>query len=431
MTVEVRPPTRAEMPGYYRVLPYVNGLPMWEPANAAWHGGSEPWPPPRMPATAEQLELWAASDVEDQTFHPVGAFVEGECVGASATLSFQVTMPGGTTMSMAGVTATGVIATHRRQGHLRRMMQVMFDGALERGEPLAMLSASEGSIYGRYGFAPATYRARWEIARQDAAFLPAAEDTGTLHLIAAAEAREHWPALHAQVRGGRVGELTARPERWERLTDAVDGTNGPLRYLMHRGADGRVDGLANYRLPWSSTEENAGTLVVEAFEALTPEAYRAMWQLLLDFDLTRTVVAPGRARQEPLTWMLRNPRALRITRQSDNLWARILDVPQALAGRGYDTADSIVLRVDEDEMCPRNVGTWKLTTHGAVPRCVASEHEPDATLSIQALSSLLFGGVSAHDLAFAGHITAPGAGVLGRISRLFSIDPAPHNSFGF
>ena len=88
---------------------------------------------------AEQLEQWAASDVEDQTFHPVGAFVEGECVGASATLSFQVTMPGGTTMSMAGVTATGVIATHRRQGHLRRMMQVMFDGALERGEPLAML----------------------------------------------------------------------------------------------------------------------------------------------------------------------------------------------------------------------------------------------------------------------------------------------------
>lgn len=152
MVTQVRPPRPDEMAAYYRALPFANGLPSWEPADAAWHGGPEPWPPQRTPATAEQLDEWAEADVNDESFHPIATFVDGTCVGASATISFGVTLPGGGTVKMAGVTATGVIATHRRRGYLRQMMQAMFESALDRGEPLAMLSASEGSIYRRYGF---------------------------------------------------------------------------------------------------------------------------------------------------------------------------------------------------------------------------------------------------------------------------------------
>lgn len=152
MVTQVRPPQRDEMNAYYRALPFASGLPQWEPADAAWHGGAEPWPPQRTPATAEQLEEWAEADVKDESFHPIATFADGACVGASAAISFDVTVPGGGTVKIAGVTSTGVIATHRRRGYLRRMMQAMFDAALDRGEPLAMLSASEGSIYGRFGF---------------------------------------------------------------------------------------------------------------------------------------------------------------------------------------------------------------------------------------------------------------------------------------
>lgn len=419
------------MPSYYRALPFANGLPSWEPANAAWHGGTEPWPPPRRPASREQLAVWAEADAQDATFHPMAAFVDGKCIGASATISFQVTVPGGGRMAMAGVTGTGVIATHRRRGHLRRMMQAMFDAALERGEPLTMLSASEGSIYGRFGFSPATYRTRLEIARHEAVFRPAPADTGVLELVDSEVAREVWPQVHEQVREHRVGELTPLPGRWDGLSDGANGPEGPLRYLVHRTASGKPDGIANFRLPWSPTEQNAGTLIVEALEATTPEAYRALWQLLLDFDLTKTVVVPGRPRQEPLVWMLSNPRAVRITRQSDNLWARLLDVPTALAGRLYPSEESLVLRIPEDDMCPGNAGTWSLNTRGSGPVCEPSGLSADATLSIQAISSLFFGGVSANDLAYAGHIETDGARTVDRIARVFSVDPEPHNSFGF
>ncbi|GAA0935152.1 GNAT family N-acetyltransferase [Nonomuraea longicatena] len=419
------------MSAYYRALPFASGLPQWEPADAAWHGGPEPWPPPRAPATVEQREAWAAADTANPFFHPIAAFADGACVGASATISFDVTVPGGGKVKMAGVTATGVIATHRRRGCLRRMMQAMFDAALARGEPLAMLSASEGGIYGRFGFSPATYRTRWELNRHEAALLPAAPDPGSLELVDAAQAKQVWPVVHAEVRAHRVGELTPLPGHWDRLSGGVDGTDGPLRHLVHRDRHGDVDGVAAFRLPWSSTAADAGTLVVEALEATNPVAYRALWSLLIDFDLTRTVVAPARPREEPLRWMLASPRAMRITRQSDNLWARLLDVPVALAQRSYDTDGELAFTVDDDRMCPANNRTWLLRVDGASATCTATDKEADLAISVAALGSLYFGGMSAHDLAYAGRITPYTDGVIGRLARMFRIDSEPHNSFGF
>jgi predicted acetyltransferase len=332
---------------------------------------------------------------------------------------------------MAGVTGTGVIATHRRRGYLRRMMQEMFDAALERGEPLAMLSASEGAIYGNFGFSPATYRTRWELSRHAAALLPAPLDRGTLELVNASAAREAWPVVHAYVRRHRVGELKALPRRWDGLSDEPAGTDGPLRYLLHCDEGGQIDGIANFRLPWSTTVENAGTLVVESLEATNPTAYRALWSALLDFDLTKTVVAAGRPRDEPLRWMLANPRAMRVTRQSDNLWARLLDVPSALAQRTYDTSGDLTFSIAEDRMCPANAGTWRLEAKGSTVKCDRTDERPDLTITIQALSSLYLGGMSATDLAFAGHVTPHGSDAIEALARMFRTSSEPHNSFGF
>lgn len=431
MVTEVRPPRHDEMAAYYRALPYANGLPSWEPADAAWHGGPEPWPPQRTPAGADQLEKWAAADIKDKAFHPIATFVDGRCVGASAALSLEVTVPDGGMERMAGITATGVIATHRRRGYLRQMMQAMFDAALERGEPLAMLSASEGSIYGRFGFSPATYRTRWELARHEAALLPTEPDAGSLELVDAAQAQKAWPRVHAEVRAYRVGELGPLPGRWDGLSDEADGTNGPLRYLTHRDQHGNVDGIANFRLPWSPTTDRAGTLVVEALESTNPVAYRALWGLLIDFDLTKTVVAAGRPRDEPLRWMLTNPRAMRITRQTDNLWARLLDVPRALTRRSYPTPGELRFTIGDDRMCPANNRTWHLKAAGPVATCVPTDETADLTITLSALSSLYFGGVSAHHLAYAGHIAAHTDGAIGQLTRMFWTDPEPHNSFGF
>ncbi|MFC7620300.1 GNAT family N-acetyltransferase [Microlunatus sp. GCM10028923] len=429
MAIEVRPIEPGEAVDYLKVLPYANGLPHWEPVPAAWYGGPEPWPTPNRPATPEQLEAWAGQVLAERC-HPQAAFDGDRIVGASAMISFELTVPGGRQVPMGGVTSTAVIATHRRRGLLRRMMQAMFDEAVERGEPIAGLSASEGTIYGRYGYGPATLRTRWEVDRTQAVFRDAEPDSGRLELTDAATARAAWRTVHDHVRRTRVGELSARPGHWEDLSDSASDTRGPQRHLVHHAAAGGIDGVAVFRIPWSTTVQNAGTLVVEGIQAATPAAYRALWRLLLDFDLTRTIVAAPRPGDEPLRWMLENPRALRVTRQSDSLWLRLLDVPAALEARTYDVPDRIVIGIEADPMRPDNVGRWQLSADPDGASCTRVAATPDVVLELSALGSLYLGGRSAADLAYAGRIKG-GAAAVGRLSRLFRTDPEPFNSFVF
>src|SRR5918997_1713898 len=87
----------------------------------------------------------------------------GQLVGTGSSYSFEVALPGGR-LPMAGVTWVGVLPTHRRRGVLTALMAAVIDQALERGEPLAGLTASEATIYRRFGFGVA---ARYQAATID------------------------------------------------------------------------------------------------------------------------------------------------------------------------------------------------------------------------------------------------------------------------
>ncbi len=221
----------------------------------------------------------------------------------------------------------------------------------------------------------------------------------------------------------RVGELAPQADQWADLTDEPYGTAGPMRYLVHRDPAGDIDGIAHFRTPWSARIEETGTLVVEALEALTADAYRALWALLTDIDLTRTIVAPGRPLDEPLRWLLRNPRAMRITRQSDSLWLRLLDVPAALQERTYDTPVDLVIAVEQDVMCPDNIGVWRLVGGAGEATCARVDSAADLSMDIPSLGALYLGGMSASLLAAAGHIRQHRHGALTELGRAFRRRP--------
>ncbi|WP_350274266.1 GNAT family N-acetyltransferase [Kribbella sp. HUAS MG21] len=428
MAIEIRPIKQAETMDYLRVLPWANGLPQEEPEPSAWYAGSAAWPP-QVSRTEEDLEREAAELLTDW-FRPQAAFVDGKLAGASAIVSVQVTVPGGRQVALGGVTSTGVLPTYRRRGLLRKIMSAMLDDCRERGEFLAGLSASEATIYGRYGFAPATFQHRWEVRRTDVAFRTEFTDPGALDLVDGAAAAEAWPVLHERIRAERVGEISPLPGKWEGLAAGAlpaDGS-GPAHHLVHRDAAGAVDGAATFRLPWSPDPAQAGVLQVEAFEALTSDAYRAMWGLLLDFDLTKRVVAARRPVDEPLRWMLTNPRALKLTRTRDNLWLRVLDVRRALEARTYSATDSLVLDVSDDLY---GGGRWRLDAAPDGASCTAVDEEADLSLSVNELGSLYLGGVRAGELAYAGRIAEHTAGAVSRLDAVLRPDRAPHNAVGF
>ncbi|GAA3146618.1 putative acetyltransferase [Kribbella aluminosa] len=421
MTTEIRPVTPAEAAEYLRVLPYVNGFPQEEPEPSAWYAGSAAWPP-QVPKTAADVDRYA-EDLHADWFRPQAAFVDGKIAGGSAIVSVQLTVPGGRQVALGGVTSTAVLPTYRRRGLLRQIMSAMLDDCRERGEFLAGLSASEGTIYGRYGFSPATFQHRWEVRRTDAAFRDDFADPGSLDLVDAAAAAEVWPVLHEQVRAVRVGEISPLPGKWDGLGGLPADGSGLAHHLLHRDATGAVDGAAIFRLPWSPDPAQAGVLQVEALEALTVDAYRALWGLLLDFDLTKRVVAARRPVDEPLRWMLTNPRALKLTRTRDNLWLRILDVPAALEARTYAATDALVLEVES--------ARWLLDAGPDGASCTPTDRAADLTLGANELGSLYLGGVRASEFACSRRVVEHTLGAVSRLDALLRPDRAPHNAVGF
>jgi predicted N-acetyltransferase YhbS len=71
-------------------------------------------------------------------------------------VSGELTLPGETIVPTTGVTAVGVLPSHRRQGVLSAMMRHQLTELRARGEVLSVLLASEALIYRRFGYGPAT-----------------------------------------------------------------------------------------------------------------------------------------------------------------------------------------------------------------------------------------------------------------------------------
>src|SRR5690606_5497601 len=125
-------------------------------------------------------------------------------VGTVSSWPAALTVPGGRTVQAWAISSVSVAPTHRRRGVARAMLEAELRTASALGLPLAMLTVSESTIYGRFGFAPAamtanllidTRRAKW------AGRLPG----GRLRFVSREEARELLPELSERSRRTGVG----------------------------------------------------------------------------------------------------------------------------------------------------------------------------------------------------------------------------------
>ena len=110
---------------------------------------------------------WITSLEADRT---LAVFDDTAIVATAAAFSFELTVPGHALVPTAGVTMVGVHPTHRRRGLLVRMMEEQLADVAERSEPLAVLTASESAIYGRFGYGLATFSTFWTLPTEGTTF---------------------------------------------------------------------------------------------------------------------------------------------------------------------------------------------------------------------------------------------------------------------
>jgi predicted acetyltransferase len=359
------------------------------------------------------------------------AVYEGDEIVAGATAnSLRMTVPGNV-LSVAAVTGVGVKATHRRRGINTALMRRQLDDVRERGEPLAALFASEGGIYGRYGYGLAAFECAIDIETGRSAFVRGYSPSGRVRLLPREEALPLMLPVYDHARRARPGMMEVDLVRFEHehFEPAHEREERPCFYALHE-SEGDLDAYAVYQL---NREWRDGIpqwqLQVRDLHAISPQAYADMWRYLLDTDLVQRVTSSNRPADEPLLHLLREPRRLRL-RVNDGLWVRVVDVPVALEGRRYAAEGRIVIDVS-DPFCAWNEGRFELVGGPGGARCRPTDTEPDLVCSANDLGAVYLGGPTFRHLHRAGRVVEERAGALARADAMFESDPAPWCSFQF
>ena len=359
-----------------------------------------------------------------------GASDGGSIVGTAAAYSFAPTVPGGEARA-AGVSWVGVLPTHRRRGILRSLMRRQLDDVRARGEPVAILFASEGTIYQRFGYGLATLSAAFEIDRAWTAFRPDQPPVGGTRLLTGDEVARMLPPIYEQVGRAQPGFFSRSPAWWEAevIADPEGRRNGagPKFFVVHE-VDGEPDGYAIYRIrPAWSQGSASSTLVAREVVATTPLATRELWRYLFAVDLVQRIRGDMVVPDHPLLLQLAEPRRLALT-IADGLWLRVVDLPAAMEARSYAAEGSLVLEV-RDEFCPWNAGRWRLTATGPEEAkratVVRTDEAPDLACEIGDLGAVYLGGVSFAQLGRALRAVELRPGALSRADALFRAERTP------
>lgn len=383
-----------------------------------------------VPEAPEERKLWQELTEYDRS---IGVWDGEQCVGTAGAFSFRLSVPGGALVPAAGVTMVGVAATHRRRGILTSMMRRQLDDVRAWGEPLAVLTASEPEIYGRFGYGVATYSTRATIDTNRVRLtVPEGTDSVTLRQADLAKSAEACEAVYARRVAARPGMLARQPH-WEKLPlldpeSERGGASPRLSVLAER--DGEVVGYARYAIKadWSYAGAD-GSVLVKDLEALDPAAEAALWRFLFSIDLMSSVQIQSRPVDDAWQHLVTDVRRCSPT-QRDALHLRVVEVGAALEARTYQAPVDVVLEV-ADAFCPWNEGRWRLTGDAKGAVCVRTEDPADLSLSVRELGAAYLGGTSLTSLAAAGRVRELRDGALVEASVAFGSPIAPWLPHGF
>ncbi len=312
-------------------------------------------------------------------------------VGTGGSFSFDLTVPGGH-VPAAGLTAIAVLPTHRRRGVLTAMMRYHFDDVREREEPVAVLRASESVIYGRFGYGVATLDSRWTVNRRLASLAAEPAGGGSVKLVDAAGARDVLPRLYSEVAPRTPGFLSRSDAVWDFYFLDLESWRGGFtsnRYAVYE-EDGDPRGYLRYRVKdtWEEGLPKNEVLAAELMAA-SPAAEAALWRFIFSTDLTDVIKTQNRPTEELIDVILAEPRLLS-RRVDDGLWARLMDVPTALAARRYGIDGRLVLQIG-DSFLPDTGGRFLLEGGPEGAQCRRTGDEPDLVMDAAALGARFLG----------------------------------------
>jgi predicted acetyltransferase len=350
-------------------------------------------------------------------------------VGTGGADSYSLTVPGGATVPMAGVAYMTTSVTHRRQGAFSGIVGRIHDTARERGDVISGLWASQSHLYGRFGYGLAINSYDWEIDPGYGAFAHSPiveEDESNAHVyfVDAEEAAVILPGIYEQMHQQTIGSVDRSAGRWRYELFDEERIRGGASALFFAVCEeeGEQTGYVAYRTR-TVGDSDVKTIEISEQVSVTDTAHATMWRFLLNFELVDKIVAVNRPADDPLWWMLSDPR--RLNRKShDSLWLRLLDIPRALEARTYNADGRLKIGIVSERQ-PEVSGTYVLEISDSQATVKKTTDKPDVIMTPADLSTIYLGGVTPGPLVEAGRIDTITTGSLAKLHGMFSTDSAP------
>ncbi len=359
------------------------------------------------------------------------AFVDGKLVSTFATLPFTVRL-NGTAVPMGGVTAVGTLPEQRRRGLLRQVMTEALGTMRDRNQNLAILWASMGAIYQRFGYGLATAQVNYSFDPRYVGFRQAAPDVGHVELVPKDDSFPIIKQNYIQWATPRNLCIHRSTFMWTVNTLRPPKKDALVYTAIYRNADGESRGHVVYSTEEHTTPEPAPSQVmtINDFVALDTDATRGLWDYIRRHDLVGRVNFRGAPEDDVVPDLLLEPRMLN-RKTSDGIWMRVVDAEKALGQRPYGTRGELTLAIAGDTECPWNNGTYLLETDGPSAQVTRTDRNPDLTMSPNELASLIAGYRPATHFLRAGRLEEHREGAALRADAIFRAEHAPYCPNGF
>lgn len=357
-----------------------------------------------------------------ETFEPdrsLGAFADGEMIGTVQSFSSRLAVPGGAVLPHAAVSRVGVRADWTRRGVLTALQRAQLRAMRAAGDVVSSLRASETVIYGRYGYGVATRFRYLDIDRRRAA--PRSRPVGRVRFVEGEEGERIVRELFDELALRRAGTISRWPGWW--TVNARIGSEEYVKTAVRSSGTSDYDGYVTFKVEPGENDPRQGKqtrLSVLDLWARDAEAWADLWLFVLGIDLVGEVSAVGRPLDEPVQWLLGDPRACRIPDEFDETWLRLLDVHAALTARAYREGEPVVLGV-RDAYLPENSGSYRIAADGVT----RVEEAAELVVDVDVLASAYLGDVSFSTLAATRRLDVVEPAALARADALFAVSEVP------
>jgi predicted acetyltransferase len=334
-------------------------------------------------------EQWQVVRPSYEPDRVLAAFDGDEMIGTTQSYASSLVVPGGAVVPHSAVSRVGVRADYTRRGVLTALMREQLE---KLPDPVATLRASEGRIYGRFGYGLA---GRWRTVEINTkrAVIPG-EMAGRVRMIDQDTADKLLPELHEAVGLTRPGQIGRWAGWWARARDRKSDAENSVT-VVHSGPDGD-DGFLTYKV--AEEKDFQHRMSIQDFQWANDDAWRDLWIYAARLDLIDHIEVDV-ALDDPVSWLFEDPRVVHTKDVFDEIWLRLVDVPRMLQARTYGVAAPVVIEV-QDRLLPANNGRYRVSPDGAE----RVDAPADLTIPVGLLAATYFGDTTFSQLAAAKRI---------------------------